>query len=551
MEQRLENHLGLPLKKFQKQQDCKIICRCGNPHNTEDLRRYGVDRARAVIINNYDDQLILKSLLAISSLLRTSPNSQDPEKQPVIVCAFRDEQYAAAARYVGNERNLRVLSLSSTLADIIAKTCYQPGLSLIISDLFGFEGSEFYMKQFPSLAGRHFDEITTFFGSSIPVGICRQKPENFHGIDIIVNKPSVSGSLLEQDKYDEQMTVQETDKIILLAVDTNALIQVTDEAPVLSFDDYQYGRHLSDRETNRILVLGYDESFDATVLGLGAHYAKHAMGSDDTNCYVKLVYRTKREGRALTSRQRFLSGETARGVPCIELEQAHGFDSSLTRIKDIQLGTTQIAYLCARQDNFNLHLLESILLSGEQFNHIVVLSDLSSTKEDADTETLLTLLYLRAITENLKQGVYGDRDLSTFNITSEIQNVENINLAYNEYVSDYIISWKFVASLQAQIATNKDLYELLRDILKSGRADIQLEPIGRFVKPQLFEKDGLVDLDVISHMMRSVTEISEKRLLLGFMRSDGSYELTPVRDSQGRRLVRLGPDDSLIVMAND
>jgi len=551
MEQRLENYLGLPLKKFQKQQGCKIICRSGHPHNTEDLRRYAVDRARAVIINNYEDQLILKSLLAVSSLLRMSEYSQDPEKQPAIVCAFKDEQYAAAARCVGNERNLRVLSLSSTLADIIAKTCYQPGLSRIITDVFDFTGSEFYMKGFPTLTGRHFDEITTLFGSSVPIGICRQKPESSLGIEVIVNKPTGADPRHQKEEYEEQMTLRESDRIVFLAKGMSEVVLGAKEVSVQLSDDYTYGRHHSSRETNRILVLGYDESFDTTVLGLEGHYSRHASGLDDTNCYIKLVYRPKRESRVMASRLRFLDGEFAQGIRCAELDQSHGFNNAMEKIKDIQLGTTQIAYQCARQDYFELKLLESILLSGEDFNHIVVLSDLSSSKEDADTETLLTLLYLRAITESLKAGEYGETEIASFNITSEIQNVDNINLAYNEYVSDYIISWKFVASLQAQIATNKDLYELLRDILKSGRADIRLEPVTRFVNPQLIDSGGAVDLDVIAQLMRSVEEISEKRLLLGYMRNDGSYVLNPDRDSQGRRLVELGQEDSVIVLAND
>jgi len=565
MEQHLENYLGLSLKRFTKQQNCKILCRCGDPHNTEDLRRYAVDRAKAVIINEYEDPIILKDLLAVSSLIRMSDCANDPEKQPAIVCAFNDEQYASAARCIGNQ-NLRVLSLSSTLADMVAKTCYQPGVSYIISDLYDFDGSELYMKSFPSLTGKHFDELTMLFGASIPIGICRPDARADYGVDIIVNRPGLGNPIFVQDSYEALMTLQEDDRLIFLATGKNELVLKSDSCELGPTEDYVCGKHVSSRETNRILVLGYDETFDSTVANLASHYWENSSSPEDTNCYIKLIYRNKREARAMIARQRFLDGKISRDLACEEIEQAHGVNSSMQKIKDIRFGTTQISFHCARQNHFDLPLLESILFSGEDFKHIVVLSDLSTAKEEADTETLLTLLYLRAISENAKHGVYGEQRLVSFHITSEIQNMENINLAYNEYVSDYIISWKFIASLQVQIAVDKNLYAILRDLLKSGRADIRLEPLSHFVRAGFFEDaagagagagaggagagGAPVDLDQIAQLMRDIEDVAEKRLLLGYKRSDGSFVLNPERDSEGRRIAYLDRDDLLVIMAN-
>ncbi|MCL2757553.1 MAG: hypothetical protein FWD43_05695, partial [Coriobacteriia bacterium] len=407
------------------------------------------------------------------------------------------------------------------------------------------------------------------------------------GVEIIINRPNIDTASLTKAMYDAQMTVREGDKIIFLATDRNELAWAQ-SADIQVSDDYTCRKYFSKREANRILVLGYDEAFDSTVVALEEHYSKTATGPDDINCSIKLVYRKKRENRVRSARLKFLDSEFIRGKHGVELEQSHGADSEMKRIKDIQIGTTQISFQCARQDYFDIHILESILFSGEQYDHIVVLSDLSAAKEDADTETLLTLLYLRAISENAKKGVYAGVELAPFNITSEIQNMENVNLAYNEYVSDYIISWKFIASLQVQIAVDKNLYKILRDILKSGHADVRLEPVTHFVKPGFFDngdmsalKDDIgaladapvagtpkavaatpaavaahdvcvpVDLDAIAYKMRTIDDISEKRLLLGYTHGDDDYVLNPSRDENGRRVALLSQDDQLIVLAND
>jgi len=60
-----------------------------------------------------------------------------------------------------------------------------------------------------------------------------------------------------------------------------------------------------------------------------------------------------------------------------------------------------------------------------------------------------------------------------------------------------------------------------------------------------------VDLDAIAYRMRHIDALTEKRLLLGYIRKDRDYVLNPTRDENGRRIALLSQDDHVIVLAND
>lgn len=544
MERRIETYLGMSLQRFKKETGCKVICRNGDLRDIDDLRRCAVDRAKAVIINDYDDSLILKTLLAVSSLLRQA----EQEKMPTIVCTFREEQFARAAYHVGNEGNLRVLSLSDTLSNLIAKTCYQPGLSHVLSELYSYEGSEFYIKEAGMFAGEHFDSLADRFIEAIPVGICRPSETEVCGAEIIMNAPKN----VTPEEYDRIMTILESDSLVMLSESQSGLNAVSSKPFACEVDtsqDVWNHRPVDSREEKRILVLGYDETFDRTIINLAKYYQKVSAESDVPNCYIKLLYRNKREARVWDARRRFLRSFERYGVKVTEGESSHGTDSASRPIKDIRVASTLVSFQCAGSDCIDLPVLESVFLSSELFDHVIVLSDLKLGREEADTETLLTLLYLRAIAENARNGVYGENALLPFNITSEIQNMENINLAYNEYVSDYIISWKFVASLQMQIAEHRHLYKILRDLLKPSGSEIQLEQASRYIKEDVLDGRCEIDFDRLAKHLRSLPAIEDKRVLLGYFEGEtGRHCLCPPRNAEGRRVVKLRRDDMFIVI---
>ena len=548
MERRIESMTGLPIQKLKSQRGISIMCRNGNLRNIDDLKRYAVEKAMAVIINEHEDSLILKTLLAVASLLRGS--NIDGDEAPIIVCTFREKQFAEAATHIGYERSLRVLALSDTLSNLIAKTCYQPGLSNILSELYSYEGAEFYLSSNESFVGMQFDEIITSFESAIPVGICRPSDDNPCGVDIILNTPRLNTG----QSYEDVMRIQEDDKIVVVAFEKEAASKLLETNKQNKDQIHKIGWSdslKSSSEHKKILVLGYDETLDKTILDLANYYNNPEL-SEHSSCYIKLIYRIKREPRVFESLERFMNDYSSSKMPIKELDISHGTTSDLKKINNLLIGkNTTVAFHCARSNYLNLPVLEDIFLAGESFDHVVVLSDLSMGRDEADTETLQTLLYLRAITENAANNVYGENVIPPFRITSEIQNMENINLAYNEHVSDYIISWKFIASLQMQVAGNRYMYKILRELLGPRGAEIQLEPVTRYINESDLMSVRYLDFDQIAEHLREYEDYSQRRIVIGYYRhKNGQHHFCPPRNKDGLRLVDLEPNDMLIVIRN-
>lgn len=545
MEIQLSSAAGISLKQLKKEHGCTVICRNGNMHDLDDLRRCAVDKSKAIIINDYADSAILKTLLAVTSLLRSN-SIEDADSAPTIVCAFREEQFARAAFHAGHEKILRVLSLSDTLSNLIAKTCYQPGLSNILAELYSQEGSEFYVREAGPFIGRNFDDLTNEFETAIPIGICRPSDDQVCGYDIILNEPSEPSI-----PYDQTMRIKDGDFLIVLAKDPESSERLRRIGAADEIKDYPLRDTSEDQvEPKRILVLGYDETFDKTILNLARYYTEHWNGND-SNCHIKLLYRIKREQRVLQARKRFVEEYNNKNDQIIKyLDSAHGTDNNGNPLQDIEIGSTIVSFQCSHSNYLDLPVLEKVFLGGEQFDHVIVLSDLQLGHEEADTEMLLTLLYLKAIADNARKGLYGKNAIKPFYITSEIQNMENVNIAYNEYVSDYIISWKFIAALQVQISENRHIYKIMRDLLKSGGSEIQLEHIKKYLKMPDDPNERLeIDFDRLAQTLRDVPNFSKKRVLLGYLDvQTGKHVLCPDRNADGRRMVKLAKDDMLIVI---
>ncbi|MCQ2751744.1 MAG: hypothetical protein MJ189_01400, partial [Coriobacteriales bacterium] len=111
MERTIATILGVSIRKTRKVGNCKVLCRSANTRDIDELQRCAVENSRAVIINEYEDELILKTLLAVTSLLRKTKPNASIDDIPTIVCTFRENEFARAATHVGFEKNIRILFL--------------------------------------------------------------------------------------------------------------------------------------------------------------------------------------------------------------------------------------------------------------------------------------------------------------------------------------------------------------------------------------------------------------------------------------------------------
>jgi len=123
------------------------------------------------------------------------------------------------------------------------------------------------------------------------------------------------------------------------------------------------------------------------------------------------------------------------------------------------------------EDINDRHLLDSLEVS--HFDHIILLcySDKYDSQE-ADSITLMTLLHLRDIGNNLGKN---------FSIVSEMIDIKNRVLAEVCHADDFIVGDKFVSLMLSQVSENKYLNAIFTDIFNFGGSEIYLRPAEEYV----------------------------------------------------------------------
>ncbi|MDD3795291.1 MAG: hypothetical protein PHE06_04840 [Lachnospiraceae bacterium] len=211
----------------------EIICRSGNFTNNHILEMASVETARSIIINQQDDFNVIKALLATVAYLKLK-DAFDNDAH--ITTLIHDEGNMDAVKIAG-EGKAEVIYLTDILARIIAHTCRQPGMSLVLTDFFDFDGDEFYFEEFPELMGKTFGSILNCFVSSVVVGIERNDA-------LMLNPPM-------------DTVIESGDRIIHLAEDDGISVP-KNHTPELQMDYEQKGSPAN--LPYHLLILGYNAS---------------------------------------------------------------------------------------------------------------------------------------------------------------------------------------------------------------------------------------------------------------------------------------------------
>ena len=192
----------------------KVYCRSGVIYDVDDLEKCSLTLSRAIIINSSDDFETTKAILACTSILNENP--EDTESYTVAVVYHAENE--DAARIAGNDGKnndrLVMLPLQNTLARIAVHTSRQPGLSKVFTELFSFDGNEFYILDnelcFPRLYGRSIEEINRMLKAAVALGVFRE------GAGVLIDDPS-------------SVTFQKGDRLIVLQDDDDPLL--AEDAP--------------------------------------------------------------------------------------------------------------------------------------------------------------------------------------------------------------------------------------------------------------------------------------------------------------------------------
>ena len=174
-------------------------------------------------------------------------------------------------------------------------------------------------------------------------------------------------------------------------------------------------------------------------------------------------------------------------------------------------------------------LLEEMLTVD--VDDILILSSDNMDPEEADSETLLQLIFLKDIAQ--KRHTH-------FTITSEMRKSNNQRLAAEARVEDFVIGSNIINLIMTQVAENRELTALFEDILDEDGSEIYMKPASLYVQ-----------LGVPVNFY-TVTESASRRghIAVGYkLVRDGETEI--VTNPEKSEEVVFGEADYMIVIAED
>lgn len=149
-----------------------IVCRSGVPSHAYDLKKVSASAAKAIIVladpsvkSNEWDAMALRITLTLTGIANL---------QGHIVVELCDVDNREIVQMVGKD-NVETMVAHDIIGRLMLQSARQPGLAIILESVLGFDGSEFYMSEWPDLVGRTFDEMVFIFPAAIPLGFKRHE----------------------------------------------------------------------------------------------------------------------------------------------------------------------------------------------------------------------------------------------------------------------------------------------------------------------------------------------------------------------------------------
>lgn len=160
MEQSIAENLDVP-KNF------RIVCRTADVTDPASLEKCSVETCRTVIVTPGDDLKTIKAVLAVTALL------EEKGVPEIRVNAVLSKSAYTFPPSVSQANNIATFQTNSILAKMIAHSCTQTGLAKTFSEVFNFEGAEWYLIDLPLPEGATFENISAGMSEATPVGVYR------------------------------------------------------------------------------------------------------------------------------------------------------------------------------------------------------------------------------------------------------------------------------------------------------------------------------------------------------------------------------------------
>jgi len=398
-------------------------------------------------------------------------NNPDRRAEPFhIVAEIRDQRNLEAAELVGGKEAIYVRG-DDLIARVTAQTCRQSGLSVVYTELLDFDGAEIYVKPEAALVGKNYRAMIDAYSNSAVLGLMRANGET------LINPPM-------------DTIFQSGDRVIAISEDDDTLV-LSDDDLARADENAIIPAPTRNAVPERTLVLGWNPKGEAILRELDNYVAE---GSE-------VVVMCKSEG----VREKLLV--LSKAMQKQRLRFAEGDTSSRAMLDAVKVYS---------------------------YDHIILLSYSELPVQQADAQTLITLLHLRNIAEQQQVDL---------NIVSEMMDLRNRTLAQVARADDFIVSDKLVSLMISQLAENKALDQVIGNLFNTEGSEIYIRPIQDYIKT-----DRMVDFYTLSESAarRGETAIGYRQLVFKEDATRGyGVKLNPKKTEK----VRFGASDMIVVLA--
>jgi voltage-gated potassium channel Kch len=446
----------------------KVICRSGDTNDAKDLSIVNLNEAKSIVVlsseNTSDaDAQMIKVLLAIV-------HHPDRKEDPFHIVAEIKEQKNVLLGQIVAKDEVELLLTDDLVSRIMVQTCRQSGLSIVYTEITGFDGDEIYIIEEPKHQGNSFGDILFKYNDSSILGV------QLYGKKIQLNPPM-------------DLLIEEGIKLVVLTADNDSLII---NAPIVTINETAItfvGE--AKQETEKTLILNWNKKGPAIVREMGTYVPK---GS--------------------------------------ELLIVSGHKTVEANYKKSNI-SDNLSVRVLEADPSDRELLEQLHVF--EFTQIIVLSDTENqTLQEADSQTLITLLHLRDLLNQTKNNV---------RIVSEILDVRNRELASVTKADDFVISDKLIAQMVSQVSETKELVQIFDDLFDATGSEIYVKSMSNYIN-----SGHEIDFFTVLESAKRQNQIAiGYRIMAKQYDKEACYGivLNPLKSEK----VTFAPDDKIIILA--
>jgi hypothetical protein len=312
------------------------------------------------------------------------------------------------------------------IARIIAQSCRQSGLAIILTNLLSFRYDEIYFKYESALVGRTFYDAIFAYNKCSVIGLMLSDGtvQIFPPLNTIINID------------DQIIVIAEDDDQIILSSDSNNKYSGTS---VINHNTVFLSKHMTTgaiKKIERNLLLGWNTKAPLIAKELDTYVARGSELHILTNSDKIIQFINEQLVNELTEQKLFVHS------------------GNLTNKFDLE----KLNLFC--------------------YNYIILLANEESEQqnliEEADAECLICLLYLRNIIDRSNND-------KTFSIVTEMYDIRNRQLANITCADDFIVSPNLISKYIAQLSENKNIKKVYDVLLTAGGPEIYLCSASMFV----------------------------------------------------------------------